>query len=148
MAIRSSLVAMVALSSLFLIGSLLAGTEAVGTMPGGLKDVSNFANSVEIDDLANFAVDQYKTRQNSLSVAGMTFSKVVAAKEQVVQGTMYYLTVEVMEDGKPKLYDAKVWVKPWEGYKELESFVPSVSQIDTAAKADCSHKNQGIETVT
>lgn len=63
MAIRSSLVAMVELSSLFLIGSLLAGTEAVGTMPGGLKDVSNFANSVEIDDLANFAVDQYKTRQ-------------------------------------------------------------------------------------
>jgi acyl-CoA hydrolase len=148
MAIRSSLVAIVALSSLCLIGSLVAGTEAMGTMTGGLQDVSNFANSVEIDDLANFAVDQYKSRQNSLSVAGMTFSKVVAAKEQVVQGTMYYLTVEVIEDGKPKLYDAKVWVKPWEGYKELESFVPSVSQIDTTAKADCSHKNQGIETVT
>lgn len=63
MAIRSSLVAMVALSCLCLIGSLVAGTEAMGTMPGGLKDVSNFANSVEIDDLANFAVDQYKSRQ-------------------------------------------------------------------------------------
>lgn len=63
MAIRSSFVAIVALSSLCLIGSLMGGTEAIGTIPGGLKDVSNFANSVEIDDLANFAVDQYKSRQ-------------------------------------------------------------------------------------
>lgn len=63
MAIRSSLVAIVALSSLCLIGSLMAGTEAMGTMPGGLKDINNFANSVEIDELANFAVDQYKSRE-------------------------------------------------------------------------------------
>lgn len=95
------------------------------------------ANDIGFDLICEFHVwmSIWMDMQNSLSVAGMTFSKVVAAKEQVVQGTMYYLTVEVMEDGKPKLYDAKVWVKPWEGYKELESFVPSVSQIDTAAKA-------------
>ena len=30
---------------------------------GEPKDVDNFANSVEIDELANFAVDQYRTRQ-------------------------------------------------------------------------------------
>lgn len=61
--------------------------------------------------------------QNSIS--DISFSKVLSAKEQVVQGTMYYLTIEVMEGGVPKQYDAKVWVKPWEGYKELESFLPA-----------------------
>ena len=59
------------------------------------------------------------------SVADISFSKVLSAKEQVVQGTMYYLTIEVMEGGVAKQYNAKVWVKPWEGYKELESFLPS-----------------------
>ena len=40
----------------------VAGTQAMGIV-GGPKDIPNFANSVEIDELANFAVDQYRTRQ-------------------------------------------------------------------------------------
>lgn len=59
------------------------------------------------------------------SITDISFSKLLSAKEQVVQGTMYYLTIEVLEGGVPKQYDAKVWVKPWEDFKELESFVPS-----------------------
>lgn len=111
----------------------VAGTQAMGIV-GGPKDIPNFANSVEIDELANFAVDQYRTRQDS--VADISFSKVLSAKEQVVQGTMYYLTIEVLEDGVAKQYDAKVWVKPWEGYKELESFLPSApSHYDPAVHA-------------
>ena len=156
---------LVALACLW-IASLAPAHAALGVV-GAPKDVPNFANSVEIDELANFAVDQYKARlvrrheiglvmsrcnfcefflelfeileifrvllllicigrvllQNSL--ADISFSKVLSAKEQVVQGTLYYLTIEVMEGGVPKQYDAKVWVKPWEGYKELESFLPS-----------------------
>ncbi|KAG0580485.1 hypothetical protein KC19_4G176700 [Ceratodon purpureus] len=118
---------------------LLTGAQAT---VGGLRDVSNFANSVEIDELANFAVDQYKARQNQ--IADISFSKVVSAKEQVVQGTMYYLTVEVLVDGVAKQYDAKVWVKPWEGYKELESFLPSAPShydpaVDDSVKLGNSH---------
>lgn len=54
-----------------------------------------------------------------------------------MQGKMYYFTIEVMENGVPKNYDAKVWVKPWEGYKELESFLPSApSHYDSAVDSD------------
>lgn len=57
----------------------------------------------------------------------LSFSKVVSAREQVVAGTMYYLRIVVLESGTPKLYDCKIWVKPWENFKQLESFVPVVS---------------------
>ncbi|KAG0631549.1 hypothetical protein M758_1G261500 [Ceratodon purpureus] len=122
-----------------LLGTFLSGADAAMGAVGAPKDVGNFANSVEIDELANFAVDQYKARLNSL--ADISFSKVVSAKEQVVQGTMYYLTIEVVEGGEPKLYDAKVWVKPWEGYKQLESFLPSASShynpaVDLSAESE------------
>jgi hypothetical protein len=63
--------------------------------------------------------------QNSLDK--LSFSKVVSAGTQVVQGTMYHLTIEVQEGGNPKLYDAKVWVKPWENFKKLEEFKPAVT---------------------
>lgn len=69
-----------------------------------------------------------------------------------MQGTMYYLTIEVVEAGSRKLYDAKVWVKPWENFKELESFAPSASQFtpsDLGVKADCAqntHKKHQIVT--
>jgi len=63
--------------------------------------------------------------QNSLQK--LTFSKVVSAKKQVVQGTMYHFTIEVQEAGQPKLYDAKVWLKPWENFKKLEEFKPSAT---------------------
>jgi hypothetical protein len=63
--------------------------------------------------------------QNSLDK--LSFSKVVSARTQVVQGTMYHLTIEVQEGGNPKLYEAKVWVKPWENFKKLEDFKPAVT---------------------
>ncbi|XP_024392352.1 cysteine proteinase inhibitor A [Physcomitrium patens] len=134
----------VLLAAVCLFGIYLVGAQAMSV--GGPKDISNFPNSVEIDELANFAVDQYKSRQNSIAV--ITFSKVLSAKEQVVQGKMYYFTIEVMENGVPKNYDAKVWVKPWEGYKELESFLPSApshydSAVDSDAKSgDCYEKSE------
>lgn len=56
-------------------------------------------------------------------------------KEQVVAGTMYYLTLEVKEGEEKKLYEAKVWVKPWMNFKELQEFNPieTQSQVDDAA---------------
>lgn len=67
-------------------------------------------------------VDVLVFLQNSLEK--MTFSKVVSAHKQVVQGTMYHLVIEVTEASKPKEYEAKVWVKPWEDFKKLEEFKP------------------------
>ena len=49
------------------------------------------------------------------------------AKEQVVAGTLHHLTLEIIEAGKKKLYEAKVWVKPWLNFKELQEFKPAAS---------------------
>jgi hypothetical protein len=56
--------------------------------------------------------------QNAL----LEFVRVVEAKEQVVAGTLHHLTLEAVEAGRKKLYEAKVWVKPWLDFKELQEF--------------------------
>lgn len=56
--------------------------------------------------------------QNAL----LEFARLVKAEEQVVAGTLHHLTVEVIDAGKKKLYEAKVWVKPWMDFKELQEF--------------------------
>lgn len=52
----------------------------------------------------------------------LEFAKVIKAKEQVVAGTMYHLTLEAIDAGNKKIYEAKVWVKPWMNFKQLEEF--------------------------
>ncbi|XP_016489748.1 cysteine proteinase inhibitor A-like [Nicotiana tabacum] len=86
----------------------------------GISEVGGSQNSVEIDDLARFAVQDYNQKQNAL----LDFGKVVNAKQQVVAGTMYYITLDATEGGKKKVYEAKIWVKPWENFKEVQEFKP------------------------
>lgn len=54
--------------------------------------------------------------------AVLELAKVVKAKEQVVAGTLHHLTIEAIEAGKKKLYEANVWVKPGLNFKELQEF--------------------------
>lgn len=56
--------------------------------------------------------------QNAL----LEFKKVTNVKEQVVAGTMYYITLVAADEGKNKVYEAKVWVKPWMNFKEVQEF--------------------------
>lgn len=57
--------------------------------------------------------------QNSL----LKFSRLIKAKEQVVAGKMYYLTLEATDAaGKIKAYETKVWVKPWINFKQMQEF--------------------------
>lgn len=58
--------------------------------------------------------------QNAL----LEFENVVKLKKQTVAGTMYYITIRVTEGGTKKLYEAKVWEKLWENFKQLEEFKP------------------------
>ncbi|KAG2618426.1 hypothetical protein PVAP13_3NG079577 [Panicum virgatum] len=51
--------------------------------------------------------------------------RLVKVRQQVVAGTMHHFTVEVKEaGGAKKLYEAKVWEKVWENFKQLQSFEP------------------------
>lgn len=87
---------------------------------GAPKEVHSAENSVEIDDIGKFAVQEHNSREGK----NLTFKKVVNAKKQVVSGTMYHLTVEAThpESEQSKVYEAKVWTKPWENHKSLEHF--------------------------
>ncbi|KAK8942356.1 Cysteine proteinase inhibitor 12 [Platanthera zijinensis] len=85
---------------------------------GGVRDVGCNENSVEIDELARFAVDEHNKKENAL----LEFVRVVKAKEQVVSGTLHHLTLEAVDAGKKKLFEAKVWVKSWLNHRELREF--------------------------
>uniref|UniRef100_A0A0E0JGW5 Cysteine proteinase inhibitor n=1 Tax=Oryza punctata TaxID=4537 RepID=A0A0E0JGW5_ORYPU len=116
------LVAAAAAAVLFLVGSasLALGAGAMaGHVLGGARDApAAAANSAETDALARFAVDEHNKRENAL----LEFVRVVEAKEQVVAGTLHHLTLEALEAGRKKVYEAKVWVKPWLDFKELQEF--------------------------
>ncbi|PQQ12949.1 cysteine proteinase inhibitor 12 [Prunus yedoensis var. nudiflora] len=85
---------------------------------GGVHESHASQNSLETEDLARFAVQDHNNKENAL----LEFVRVVKAKEQVVAGTLHHLTIEAIDAGKKKLYEAKVWVKPWMGFKEVQEF--------------------------
>ncbi|XP_028780794.1 cysteine proteinase inhibitor [Neltuma alba] len=90
----------------------------MAAITGGIQDVPGSQNSLEIESLARFAVEDYNKKENAL----LEFQKVISAKEQVVAGTMYYITLVASDGGKKKVYEAKIWVKPWLNFKEVQEF--------------------------
>ncbi|KAL3850208.1 hypothetical protein ACJIZ3_012090 [Penstemon smallii] len=85
---------------------------------GDIRQTGGSENSLDIQDLARFAIQEHNNKQNAL----LEFKKVTNVKEQVVAGTMYYITLEAADGGKNKVYEAKVWVKPWMNFKEVQEF--------------------------
>ncbi|XP_061369934.1 cysteine proteinase inhibitor 12-like [Gastrolobium bilobum] len=72
----------------------------------------------EIENLGRFAIQEHNNKENAL----LEFARVLNAKEQVVAGKIYYLTLEAIDAGKKKIYEAKIWVKPWMNFKQLQEF--------------------------
>ncbi|KAF7824778.1 cysteine proteinase inhibitor 6 [Senna tora] len=104
---------------------------------GGLRDSPAAQNSADVEGLARFAVDEHNKKENKL----LEFAKVVKAQEQVVAGTMHHLTIEAIDAGKRKIYEAKIWEKPWMNFKELQEFkhagdVPAFTTADLGVKKD------------
>ncbi|KAI7738777.1 hypothetical protein M8C21_021074 [Ambrosia artemisiifolia] len=87
------------------------------TTLGVLKNSSS-SNSTDIDSLARFAVEEHNKKQNAL----LKLARVIKAQEQVVAGTLHHLTLEIEDAGNKKIYQAKVLVKPWMNFKELQEF--------------------------
>ncbi|CAL9247913.1 unnamed protein product [Arabidopsis halleri] len=68
----------------------------------------------------------------------ITHNLVLKATEQVVAGKLYRLTLEVIEAGEKKIYEAKVWVKPWMNFKQFQEFknvIPSFTISDLGLKS-------------
>ncbi|KAJ4771871.1 Cysteine proteinase inhibitor [Rhynchospora pubera] len=96
---------------------------------GGITDAPEAKeNSLLTEEIGRYAIDEYNKKSNAL----LEFSSVVSVKEQVVSGTIYYLTIEAVESGEKKLYQAKVWVKPWINFKELQDFKPIADSEETS----------------
>ncbi|RRT81751.1 hypothetical protein B296_00017720 [Ensete ventricosum] len=126
----------------FSLCSSLLFSIAMAAMVGGLKESEGSQNSAEIEELARFAVDEHNKKE-VLRFSGSSISSNFA-KEQVVAGTLHHLTVEAIDAGKKKLYEAKVWVKPWLHFKELQDFKHvgdsgSLTAADLGAKRGNAH---------
>ncbi|KAE8683193.1 Cysteine proteinase inhibitor [Hibiscus syriacus] len=91
---------------------------ATTTTLGGVCPSHGSQKSSELENLARFADDEHNKKENVM----VKFVRVVKASEQVVAGMLHYLTVEAIDAGKKKLYEAKIWVKPWVDFKELQEF--------------------------
>ncbi|KAF8661527.1 hypothetical protein HU200_056947 [Digitaria exilis] len=131
----------------------IGAAAMAGNVLGGVKENPAAANSAESDGLGRFAVEEHNKRQASLYRraplppfwnALLEFVRVVEAKEQVVAGTLHHLTLEAIEAGKKKVYEAKVWVKPWLDFKELQDFVHK-GDATTFTNADLGAKKGGHE---
>ncbi|KAJ0758537.1 putative Cystatin domain-containing protein [Helianthus annuus] len=100
---------------------LVASSSLFNSMANTLGGVRNSSspNTDEIHGLARFAVDEHNKKENAM----LKLARVVKVQEQVVAGTLHHLTLEVDDDvGNKKIYLAKVWVKPWLNFKELQEF--------------------------
>ncbi|KAJ1407945.1 Proteinase inhibitor I25, cystatin, conserved site [Sesbania bispinosa] len=105
--------------------------------PGGITPVDGSQNNDTIISLGRFAVNEHNKKE-VMQNAVLEFVKVVNAKEQVVAGMMYYITLEAKDGERKKVYEAKVWVKPWLNFKELQEFnligdAPSVDPVATGS---------------
>ncbi|XP_017430411.1 cysteine proteinase inhibitor isoform X2 [Vigna angularis] len=89
---------------------------------GGLTDIVGAENSIDIQSLARFAVDDYNKKQNAV----VEFVRVISAKQQVVAGILYYITLEANDGETKKVYETKVLEKAWLNLKEVEEFKPVV----------------------
>ncbi|KAL5221188.1 hypothetical protein ABZP36_025901 [Zizania latifolia] len=139
------LLAVAAAATVLLVGaaSLAVGAMAGhGSVLGGARDTPAAANSAETDALARFAVDEHNKRE--VKNALLEFVRVVEAKEQVVVGTLHHLTLEAIEAGRKKIYDAKVLVKPWLDFKELQEF-RYIGDATSSTNADLGAKKGGQE---
>ncbi|KAJ7972067.1 Cysteine proteinase inhibitor [Quillaja saponaria] len=108
---------------------------------GGIHDCKGAENSFEIESLARFAIEEHNKKENAL----LQFGRVLKAKEQVVAGKMYHLTLEAIDLGKKKIYEAKVWVKPWMNFKQLQEF-KHAHDVSTFTSSDLGAKQDGHGT--
>ncbi|CAL0307479.1 unnamed protein product [Lupinus luteus] len=85
---------------------------------GGITMVEGSENNLEIQELARFAVEDHNKKENM----DLEFVKVISVKEQVVEGMAYYITLEAKDCESNKIYETKIWDRPWLNLKEVKEF--------------------------
>lgn len=90
----------------------------LGPKTGGWSTITDL-NDPTVKEIAKFAISEY----NSKSQARLSLKRIVKGETQVVAGTNYRLVLAVNGGASPQ-YEAVVWDKPWEHFRNLTSFEP------------------------
>ncbi|KAJ3697804.1 hypothetical protein LUZ61_001509 [Rhynchospora tenuis] len=85
---------------------------------GGWYPIKNITDS-DVQELGSYAVSEH----NRQSGDNLEFHQVVSGETQVVGGVNYRLVIEAGDaEGNEGLFQAVVYERAWEGYRELTSF--------------------------
>ncbi|CAJ1971218.1 unnamed protein product [Sphenostylis stenocarpa] len=93
---------------------------------GGITDVPGASENVEIQDLARYAVEDHNQKQLETQNDTLQYLRVISAKQQVVKGINYFITLEARRGGLLFVYETKVWV--FTNIKQVLEFNPVVVQ--------------------
>ncbi|XP_078156058.1 cysteine proteinase inhibitor 1-like [Carex rostrata] len=87
-------------------------------LAGGWQPIKNITDS-HVKDISNYAVLEHNKQLGD----NLEFVRVVSGETQVVAGTNYRLVIEPTDaEGNVARYQAVVWEREWEGFRELTSF--------------------------
>ncbi|KAI3857462.1 hypothetical protein MKX03_015385 [Papaver bracteatum] len=104
--------------------AILSITPAI--LSGGITEIKDAKTSDQLQELGKYSVDQYNLKFKEGEKGTQVFKQVVKAKSQLVAGMNYFLKVSAIQNGKPQLFDAVVYVKAGkEPSTCLVSFDPS-----------------------
>ena len=109
------------LLSLLVFASVSALAAArLGGIVGGWTPIKDIKNDPHVAEIAEYAVTEYDKR----SGANLKLVKVVKGETQVVAGINYRLVLKAKDGSKTTDYEAVVWEKAWEHFRNLTSFTP------------------------
>ncbi|CAL9074166.1 unnamed protein product [Musa acuminata var. zebrina] len=107
-----------------LLSAVVSTSHALASAPSSRKALGGWTPIKNTDDphvreIAEFAIAEHNNQAN----ASLALSKVVKGETQVVAGTNYRLVLQVKDaSGARVKYQAVVWEKPWENFRQLTSF--------------------------
>ncbi|KAK4259110.1 hypothetical protein QN277_005477 [Acacia crassicarpa] len=92
-----------------------------GMLVGGWSPIKDLKDP-HVTEIAKYAVSEYDKRSGET----LKFEKVIKGETQVVAGTNYRLVLEAKSGSSSasKKYEAVVWEKAWEHFRNLTSFKP------------------------
>lgn len=101
---------------------LIDGTSAAGhnrkpVLVGGWQPIKDVKDP-NVQEIAQFAISEH----NKTAMTDLKYEKVVRGETQVVAGTNYRLVIAAKDGGVSKNYQAVVYERIWEGYRNLTSF--------------------------
>ena len=97
----------------------LGGKRGGGVLVGGWQPIKNITEP-HVKEIGEYAVEEY----NKESKSQLKFVSVVKGETQLVTGTNYRLILATKDGALAKNYQAVVWEKVWEHFRNLTSFTP------------------------